>query len=225
MHERMVDEMDRHASHYTKECACEIGGRRAALSWRVPPRSRPRRPVVAASSSAGTVITENVQSARSFARRRRDRRHRYRGRRSAGGDCRAYRAARHHRRARSNRPARPGQYPHPRADGHVSRSGRRPRADGVAAEIHLSRRSQDRLARDGADRDASGGARDDRVGHDDLHRHVLLRGGNRPRDAAKRACAASSARRSSSFRSPTRRRRPTAWPAPNASSRNSRATR
>ena len=53
-------------------------------------------------------------------------------------------------------------------------------------------------------------ARDDPVGHDDLRRHVLLRGGESRRRPRRPACAACSGRRSSSSRSPTRRRRPTA---------------
>ena len=41
----------------------------------------------------------------------------------------------------------PHQHAHARADGDVPRPGRRPRADGLAAEIHLSGRSEDRVAR------------------------------------------------------------------------------
>ena len=41
----------------------------------------------------------------------------------------------------------------------------------------------------------SGRARDDPVGHDDLRRHVLLRGGNREGRPRRPACAASSDRR------------------------------
>ncbi len=73
-------------------------------------------------------------------------------------------------------------------------------------------------------RHAPGRARDDRVGHDDLRRHVLLRGGDREGHARGGAARRARRRRSSSFRSPTRRRRPTRWPAPSASSRTSRAT-
>ena len=61
-------------------------------------------------------------------------------------------------------------------------------------------------------------------GHDHLRRHVLLRGGDRARHEGGRACAASSARRSSSFPSPTRRRPPKAWPGPRRSRRSSPAT-
>ena len=43
-------------------------------------------------------------------------------------------------------------------------------------------------------------------------------------DASRRGCAACSGRRSSSSRSPTRRRRPRRWRAPSASSRSSRTT-
>ena len=82
--------------------------------------------------------------------------------------------------------------------------------------------AEDGVARVRAHRHAAGGARDDRVGHDDLRRHVLLRGGDREGDAARPACAACSARRSSSFRSPTRRRRPKGWRARRRSSRRSR---
>ena len=63
------------------------------------------------------------------------------------------------------------------------RPGRRPRADGLAAEVHLSGGSEDGLAGVRAGRHAAGRARDDRVGHDDLRRHVLLRGRDREGDA------------------------------------------
>ena len=59
-----------------------------------------------------------------------------------------YRAAR--RSTRAIRLVLPGldQHAHPRADGDVSRAGRRPRADGLAAEIHLPGGSQDGVAGD-----------------------------------------------------------------------------
>ena len=72
-----------------------------------------------------------------------------------------------HRRHRSGRAAGPDQHPHPRADGAVSRAGRRPGADGLAAEVHLPGRGEDGLAGVRARRHATGGARDDPVGHDD----------------------------------------------------------
>ena len=43
------------------------------------------------------------------------------------------------------------------------------------------------------DRHAAGGARDDRVGDDDLRRHVLLRGGDCARRRSRPGCAACSA--------------------------------
>ena len=98
---------------------------------------------------------------------------------------------RHDRRRRRRRHAGPGQHAHARADGPVPRAGGRPGADGLAAEIHLPGRSQDGVAGVRARRHAAGGARDDRVRHDDLRRHVLLRGRDRARDegggAARRA--------------------------------------
>ena len=45
-----------------------------------------------------------------------------------------------HRRRRPGRDARPDQHAHARADGAVPRPRRRPGADGLAAEVHLSRR-------------------------------------------------------------------------------------
>ena len=66
---------------------------------------------------------------------------------------------------RSTRPARSccpaSSTPTARADGAVSRPGRRPGADGVAGEVHLPGRSQDGVARDGRDRHPAGRARDD----------------------------------------------------------------
>ena len=103
------------------------------------------------------------------------------------------------RRRGRGRHARPGQHAHPCADGPLPRPRRRPGADGLAAEVHLPGRGEDRVAGVRPRRHAAGRARDDRVGHDHLRRHVLLRGGDRPRHEGGRACAASSARRSSSF--------------------------
>ena len=67
------------------------------------------------------------------------------------------------------------------------RAGRRPRADGVAEQVHLPGRGQDGVTRDGPRGHAAGGARDDPVRHDDLRRHVLLRGGDRAGDEGGRA--------------------------------------
>ena len=53
-------------------------------------------------------------------------------------------------------------------------------------EVHLPGRGQDRVAGVRARRHAAGGARDDPVGHDDLRRHVLLRGGDREGDEGGR---------------------------------------
>ena len=117
------------------------------------------------------------------------------------------------------------QHPHPRADGALSGAGRRPGADGVAAAVHLPGRGQDRVAGVRADRHAAGRARDDPVGDHHVRRHVLLRGGDRQGDEgsgpARRARADDhqvSGRR-------MRRRRPSRWPGPRASSRSGRATR
>ena len=95
---------------------------------------------------------------------------------------RAFSVEARHRRDRQDRAARAGQHARPCADGAVPGPGRRPGADGVAGEIHLPGRSQDGLARDGAHRHAPGCARDDSERHDHLHRHVLLRGGDRQGD-------------------------------------------
>ena len=129
---------------------------------------------------------------------------------------------RHHGRHRASRL---GEHARPCADGALSRAGRRPRADGVASAVHLPGRSEDRVAGDGARRHSTGRARDDPVGDDDVHRHVLLRGGNRAGARGTRDCAACSARPSSSFPVPTRRRRPRRWRAPKRSSGSSGATR
>ncbi len=94
-----------------------------------------------------------------------------RGRRVHGKGSRRY-DGRH-------RVARARQHARPCADGALSRARRRPRADGLAPALHLSCRGEDRLAGDGARRHEAGRARDDSVGDDDLHRHVLLRGGDR----------------------------------------------
>ena len=67
---------------------------------------------------------------------------------------------------------------------------RRSRPDGVAAEIHLPGRGEDRDAGVRARRDPARGARDDPVGDDDLRRHVLLRGGDCPGHARPPAFAA-----------------------------------
>ena len=85
------------------------------------------------------------------------------------------------------------QHPLPRADGDVPRPRRRSRADGLAAEVHLPGRGQDRVARTGPRRHPARRGRDDRVGDDRLRRHVLLRGGDREGD--RRGGAARRARR------------------------------
>ena len=74
-------------------------------------------------------------------------------------------------------------------------------------KLHLPGRSEDRDAGVRPGRDAAGRARDDPVRDDDLRGHVLLRGGDRARDARGRACAASSVRPSSSSRWRMRRHR------------------
>ena len=98
-----------------------------------------------------------------------------------------YQRDRHDRRARSDRPARADQHAHSRADGDVSRARRRPGVDGLAAEIHLSGRGQDRVTGAGSRRHAPGSCRDDRVGDDGVRRHVLLRGRDREGDGRGRA--------------------------------------
>ena len=87
--------------------------------------------------------------------------------------------ARDHRRDGAGRHARAHQYAHARADGALPGAGRRPGADGLAAEIHLSGGSQDRQSGVRPGRHAAGGARDDPVGDHGLRRHVLFRGRDR----------------------------------------------
>ena len=118
-------------------------------------------------------------------RRRRDRRddHRCGG---AGGRYRgALQGGRADQRSRFDRHSRSHQHTRARADGAVPRPRRRSASAGMAREVHLSGRSEDRLARDGARRHAARRARDDSVGHDGVCRHVLLRGRNRARDESR----------------------------------------
>ena len=122
-----------------------------------------------------------------FPGRHRHRRHRHRRHRHAERDYQRILGGRNDRRARQRRPAGPREHAHARADGHVSRTRRRPGADGLAAEIHFTGRGEDGVAGDGAHRHAAGRARDDRVGHDHVRRHVLLRRGDREDDARRRA--------------------------------------
>ncbi len=152
-------------------CACGV-----ALAGQGAPRQ------VSLLITGGTVVT--VDAARRVIANgaRGHRRHRHRWRRYRRGDRQAVPRRRHHRRDRPAGAARADQHPHARADGPLSRAGGRPRADGLAEQLHLPGRSQDRLSRVRAGRHAPGGARDDRVGHHDLRGHVLLRGGGGPRD-------------------------------------------
>ena len=184
----------------------------------------PQRRLVSLVVANGIVITVDGNRRVHLARLGRDRRPRHRGGRHGGGDCRRLSRPRDDRCRGRGRHARPDQHPHPCADGPLPRPGGRPGADGVAAEVHLPGRGEDRVAGVRPRRHAARRARDDRVGHDHLRRHVLLRGGDRPRHEGGRACAASSARRSSSFPSPTRRLRPKAWPGRSGSRRSSPAT-
>ena len=117
-------------------------------------------------------------------------RHRRRARRAATQPARA------HRRPRPGHPARPHQHAHARADGAVPRPGRRSGADGLAARSYIfPAEARHRLAGLRARRHAARRARDDRVGHDDVRRHVLLRGRHRRGRRTKRACAPCSASR------------------------------
>ena len=95
-------------------------------------------------------------------------------------------AAPDHRRHGHGRHARAHQYAHPCADGALSRAGRRPRADGLAPEIHLSRRSKDGKPGVRPRRYAPGCPRNDSVGDHGLRRHVLLRGRDRQGDQGSR---------------------------------------
>ncbi len=176
--------------------------------------------------TGGTVVTMDasgtVMADGAVAIERRD----HRRRRARGRDRRrGTRRARTIDVARPDHPARPDQHAHPRADGPLSRSGRRPGADGLADEVHLPGGEGDGVARVRSRRHAARGARDDRVGHDDLRGHVLLRGrhrGGRPRGAGCEACSVS---RSSSSRWRMRRRRQTRSRAPRRSSRNGKTIR
>ena len=69
-------------------------------------------------------------------------------------------------------------------------------------------RSEDGLSGVRADRHPARGARDDPLGHDDLRRHVLLRGGDRPRNQGSGTAWSPRPDPSSSFPYPTPRRRP-----------------
>ena len=65
-------------------------------------------------------------------------------------------------------------------------SRRRSAPAGMARKVHLSSRSQDRVARNGACRHATRRPGNDPVGHDGVRRHVLLRRGNRACDEGRR---------------------------------------
>ena len=94
-------------------------------------------------------------------------------------------------RPRPGHPAGAHQHAHARADGAVPGPGRRPGPHGLAPALHLPGRSQDRLPGFRPRRHAAGRARDDRVGHDHVRRHVLLRrrhrGGHARGGAPRRA--------------------------------------
>ena len=122
-------------------------------------------------------------------------------------------------------PAGPDQHAHARADGALPRTRRRSRADGLAPTIHLPGRGEDGVAGFRAHRHAPRRARDDRVGNDDVRRHVLLRGRHRGGRRTTPDCAACSGSRSSSSPWPTPTRRRRRWPAPRRSSRSGRTTR
>ena len=97
-----------------------------------------------------------------------------------------YSAARYGRRRGLRDHARADQHAHARADGDVPRARGRSGAHGLAAGLHLPGRSEDSVARARPRRHASRGPRNDRVGDDDVRRHVLLRGGDRARDEGRR---------------------------------------
>ena len=158
-------------------------------------------------------------------RRRGDRRHRHRGRRYGGEHREAVPRPRDDRRHRADHPSRSDQHPHARRHGAVPGAGRRPRAHRVVEQVHLSGRSEDRLAGVRARRNATRRAGDDSVRHDDLRGHVLLRGGGRRRDEGGRPPRRAWPDDHSVSRSPTPRRPPTASSAPRRSSRRSRTTR
>ena len=126
---------------------------------------------------------------------------RHRRRRHAGGHRRRVLGRADHRRAGPDRPARADQHAHARADGAAIAAS----ADDLALMDWLQKYifpAEAKTVSPGVrpHRHAAGRARDDPVGHDDLRRHVLLRGGDRARRRTKPACAACSARRSSSSR-------------------------
>ena len=164
-------------------------------------------------------------AARARAGRRGDRGGDDRRRGRAGRHRGAFHSRRADRRAGRHHPARAREHPHARGDGDVQGPGRRPRADGLAAAVHLPGRGADGVARHGADRDAAGRARDDPVGDHDLRRHVLLRGGGgarHPRGRPARRARPDDHRLPGGGRED---RRPRGWPAPRRSSRPSTATR
>ena len=99
--------------------------------------------------------------------------------RHARGDRAPVCGARDHRRDGAGRHARAHQYAYACADGALPGAGRRPGADGLAAEVYLSGGSQDRQSRVRPGRHPAGGARDDPVGDHGLRRHVLFRGRDR----------------------------------------------
>ena len=125
----------------------------------------------------------------------RHQRQRHRRHRHAGEHCRALQGGRHHRRDRQGRDARPDQHAHARGDGDVSRARQRPRADGLAAEVHLPGGSEDGVAGVRAHRHAPRAARDDPVGHDDSMRTCITSRRRWRASPRRRACAASSDRR------------------------------
>ena len=88
----------------------------------------------------GTVVTMDGAGRVIAERRRGDRRLRHRRRRHGRRDSAPVPRRRDDRRRRAGGAARADQHPHARADGAVPRAGRRPGADGVADEVHLSRR-------------------------------------------------------------------------------------
>ena len=106
------------------------------------------------------------------------------------------------RRDGQSRHARAHQYAHPCADGAVPRVGRRPRAHGLAAEVHLPGGSKDRQPGVRPRRHAPGRPRDDSVGDDDLSPTCTTSRKRSPRRRRKPGFAASWDRRSSSSRSP-----------------------
>ena len=193
VHERMVDEMDRHGPSLYNFCLMRASTVAAVI------RGRTGLGIVAAGFIAGqptirtvslvviggTVVTENAGHEVLSPGRRRDRRRR---RSSTSARRTAIAAQLRRRRAPSTRDDQvvlPGLI---NTHTHAPMVMYRGLADDLALMDWLqkyifpaeAKTVSPEFVRVGH---AAGGARDDRVGHDDLRRHVLLRGGDREGDA------------------------------------------